>query len=192
MIKNFKGKRNLKKNFIELKPEQFDLNPITLEYILNESHKKVYFTKYTFDKDKNLKITSLNKDEAINNDNIMLVPSLLISTNNFLKIYDIENITELVNYIDKNLNLKSFNSLNRIINCWIRDNFDSLKKNNKILSSIYFKLFTKFLNYDIEEKNFIKDSLSYINKWFKINNSKNFNLNLANDLEKFLSKKYES
>ena len=80
-------------------------------------------------------------------------------------------------------NLFDYN--NRIINCFIRHNYKDLSKNNKILSSIYLKLFK---NYNIN----IKEINKFIENWFKNDNINSFTLNLGNDLENYLSKKYES
>jgi hypothetical protein len=62
---------------------------------------------------------------------------------------------------------------------------DLIKEYNKILSSIYLKLFK---NYNIN----IKEINKFIENWFKNNNINFFTLNLGNDLENYLSKKYES
>lgn len=193
MIKNFKGKRTLKKNLNEIKPKDYDLNPNILEFYNNDYiNKPLYFTKPFFDENKNLENTTDNKNNVVKNDNPMLAPSLLIDSKNFLVIYDINDINDLILYIDKNIDSKPYDSINRILNFWIRDSFDYLKKNNKILCNIYYKIFKKYFNYEeIDEKEFTRLTVNFINKWFKINNFDDFKLNLGNDLQKFLSKKYE-
>jgi hypothetical protein len=189
--KNLKGNRIIKKELNEIKKNDIYLDPFTLEIGENTNNESIYLTKYYFDDNKNLLNTTKNKNNILLNDKFMLIPPLLISTNNFLKIYDINCLNELIIYIDKNLETKSYDSLNRIINCWIRDNFEDLKKNNKILCNIYFKIFNNFYNYK-DEKDFIKNTSNYIEKWFNLNDKDNFKLNLGNDIKKYLSKKYES
>jgi hypothetical protein len=189
--KNLKGNRIIKKELNEIKKNDIYLDPFTLEIGENTNNESIYLTKYYFDDNKNLLNTTKNKNNVLLNDKFMLTPPLLISTNNFLRIYDINCLNELIIYIDKNLKTKSYDSLNRIINCWIRDNFEDLKKNNKILCNIYFKIFNNFYNYK-DEKDFIKNTSNYIEKWFNLNDKDNFKLNLGNDIKKYLSKKYES
>jgi hypothetical protein len=86
-----------------------------------------------------------------------------------------------------------FDSINRVINSWVRKNFDELKKNNDILSNIYFKIFSNYFPEIIPiEPIFIKKTQSYFKIWFEKKKYNSFNINLGNDLKKFLSNKYDS
>ncbi len=181
---NFKGNRILKDNSIEIKPGEFELNPLTLMITKNTTKKNIYFSKFHFNNDK-LSTTTFDKKIKLSNNEFMPTPSILIQSNDFLKIYDIYNINDLIDYINNNID-NIFNSNNRIINCFIRSNYKDLSKNNKILSNIYLKLFK---NYKIN----IEELYSFINSWFKNNNPKSFYLDLGNDLQNYLTKNiYES
>ena len=179
---NYKGNRILKDNSMEIKPGDIGLNPLTLMVIKNPSDNILYFSKFHFD-NKELLTTSTEKQMKIGN-NSMATPPILIPQNDFLKIHEIYNINDLIEYINNNID-NSFNYNNRLINCFIRSNFKDLSKNNKILSTIFLKLFKNY-------KTDIKEINKFIENWFKNNSDNSFFLNLGNDLENYLSKKYES
>jgi hypothetical protein len=179
---NFTGNRVLKNNLMEIKPGNIGLNPLTLTLFENTSNSVSYFSKFHFDNDKLITITKDKKLQISNN--TMSTPTILIQQNDFLKIHQIHNINDLLEYINNNSdNLFDYN--NRLVNCFIRSNFKDLSKNNKILSNIFLKLFK---NYKID----VKEINKFIDDWFKNNNGNEFSLNLGNDLENYLSKKYES
>lgn len=180
---NFKGNRLLKNNPMEIKSGDFALNPLTLTLIENLSNNSQYFSRFYF-QDKELINTTFNKDLQLNDNKFMATPPILIHSSEFLKVNDINNINNLIQYIDNNID-DLFDYNNRIVNCFIRSNFIDLSKNNKILSSIYLKLFKNNNLNRKEIDNFIK-------KWFKNNTNKSFSFNLGNDLKNFLSNKYES
>jgi len=189
---NFKGNRNIKKENLKIEPGDKNLNPLSLNIYENIYNVPVYMTSYYFDNDKKLtNYTSEKPKEFIDMKKIMLTPPLLINHNELLKIYNIYNINILIEFIDDNIETKLFDSLNRIINCWIRQNFNQLIKTNKILIPIYFKLFKKFYNFNIDDNNFNKDIKLYLIKWFKLKKSTDFFLNLGQDLINYLSNKYE-
>ena len=71
----------------------------------------------------------------------------------------------------------------RIINCWIKNNLDLLKKNNKILIKINLLLFPN--KSKILQNNNIT---SYIDNWFK-KNKDIFNLNYYDDIYNYINKK---
>lgn len=180
---NFKGNRILKNDSMEIKAGDIGLNPLTLMLIENPTDNTIYFSKFHFDNNK-LSTTTVDKKLKLPNNNFMATPPILIPQTDFLKIYEINDINDLIKYIDDNID-NLFDNNNRIINCFIRSNYKDLSKNNKILSNIYLKLFK---NYKIN----INEINKFIKNWFKNNNSNFFYLNLGKDLENYLSKKYES
>lgn len=179
---NYKGNRILKDNSMEIKPGDIGLNPLTLMISENRSNDILYFSKFHFDN--NELITSSSEKKFKISNNAMASPPILIQQSDFLKIHEINNINDLIEYINNNIN-NSFNYNNRLINCFIRSNFKDLSKNNKILSTIFLKLFKNY-------KTDIKEINKFIENWFKNNRDNSFFLNLGNDLENYLSKKYES
>ena len=124
---------------------------------------------------------------------MMLIPSLLIPYDQLLRIYDINNLNDILDFIDNNIDIMLYDSINRILNCWIRFNFLYLKKNNKILCKIYYKIFSKFYTLITSNKIFFDMQTElFLKKWFKKNNKKDFYINLGSNLKNFLSSKYES
>lgn len=181
--KNFTGNRLLKNNLMEIKPGNIGLDPLTLTLVENTSNNISYFSKFHLNNN-NLTTMTQNEKLKISNDS-MSTPAILIQQDDFLQMHQINNINDLSEYINNNDNLFDYN--NRLINCFIRVNFKDLSKNNKILSNIFLKLFKNY-NYEID----IREINIFINDWFNNNNDSTFFLNLGNDLENYLSKKYES
>lgn len=188
---SLKNNRKIKKYIVKIKKDEIELNPLILKLYHNDTDKDIYITTYFFDKNKELKYDTKEKiDDNYDEKTFMLTPSLLIQSSELLKIYE---ITEIDDFIKSNLENNYFPFINRILNCWIRENFNDLKKNNNILINIYYQIFIKFFsNIDINKKLFEKECKVFFNKWFNNKNSDIFNINLGNDLEKYLSNKYES
>jgi hypothetical protein len=187
---NFKGTRVIKKESLKINADEWFLNPLTLQLERNTQKNPLYLTKFFFDDNNNLINYKVEKPKNQNDaSKFMLTPSLLIDTNELLKLYGIIDITTLTEFIDNNIDDSYFRTMNRIINCWIRDNFNQLQKTNKILINIYVKLFTKF--YNINDKTLTNTIDLFIIKWFKNKNKDDFFLNLGDDLIKYLSNKYE-
>ena len=179
---NYKGNRILKDDSMEIKPGDIGLDPLTLMITENISKDSRYFSKFHFEN--NELITSSSDKKLKLSNNAMASPPILIPQTDFLKIHEINNISDFVEYIDNNID-NSFSYNNRLINCFIRSNFKDLSKNNKILTNIYLKLFKNY-------KTDIKEINKFIESWFKNNSDNSFFLNLGDDLENYLSKKYES
>jgi len=170
--------RKIKNNNLEIKPNNSKLNPLTLTMDKNNNDTSLYFTKYSID-DGQIN----NLDLKSSNLNLYLNPPLLLSDDSILKIYNIYDINDIIKLIENS----NYYSINRILNAYIRINFKEFKKNNKILSSIYNKIFDKYF----EMNSNIKDLDKFIQSWFQKNDQNNFILNLGNDLKYYLSKKYE-
>lgn len=189
---NFKGTRVIKKDSFKKDSDEVFLNPLTLKIEKNDLKNPLYLTKFFFDDNNNLINYKVeNPKNQTDASKFMLTPSLLIQSNELIKLYGIIDITTLIEFVDNNIDNIYFDSLNRIINCWIRDNFSQLQKTNKVLINIYIKLFIKFYNFNIDNKSLTKVIELFIIKWFKDKNKNNFFLNLGNDLIKYLSNKYE-
>jgi hypothetical protein len=179
--KYLKGKRKIQNNYLEKKPNESYLDPLTLQIRKNISNQTLYVTKFYFDDNFNLINYSLDKPtDNMNNKKNMLIPSLVINYNELLKLYNINNIIEFINL---NIDIKPYAFINRILNCWIRQNFNDLNKNYKILIDIYFNVIDKFYKKQID-KNEINKYLKY---WFKKKIKESFFLNLGDDIIKYLN-----
>lgn len=115
----------------------------------------------------------------------MAVPYLNLSINGLLKMYNIENIDDLDNWINESIHEnKPYKYINRIINCWIKANFIDLIKNNNILNEIYLKIQKNYWKIKIDDDEFLKKSKKFISKFFKNINITSFNFNLGENLLK--------
>jgi hypothetical protein len=176
----YNGKRKIKPTTTEY------IDPLTL-LIYDNTKPNTYPTQFLFDKNMNLVNTSNVPNNNYNE--FMKMPSLLIPYTEILKLYNINNDSDIINYIKLNLETELFVSINRILNCWIRLNFTYLKKNHKILTNIYYTLFNHYFPSITSNENiFNKNCLNYLDKWFQKNNQYSFNLDLGNDLNNFLTK----
>ena len=122
----------------------------------------------------------------------MYIPPITINSETLLNIYNLNNIEDIINYIDNNLNKKiiNFYHINRILKCWIRTNFNNLNTYLNVIQKICIKMIYAYFyieqNTDIE-----KDINDYIKYWIKKNNDINiFTLDLFIDIVIYYKKKY--
>lgn len=155
---------------------------LTKNYILNN---QLVNTKIISNNKFNLKTGDSKLDNHNHNRKYMLYPSVILSSESILQLYEIETIDDLIetvnNYIKNN---KNFYTINRILNVFIKNNLDDLKKNNGIINKIIIDLFN---NYYPEFKNNEKKIIDYIKLWFKNQNENDFYFDLFNNIIKFLS-----
>jgi hypothetical protein len=92
------------------------------------------------------------------------------------------NIDDIINYIDNNIDNNKLRQIIRLLKCWIRINLNNLQLYIHIIENIYIKILYKYFNIkkDLDLENNIKD---YIKYWIKKNNNNTvFNLDLFYDL----------
>jgi hypothetical protein len=180
-----KGKPSVSSNNNILKVEKDDvvLHPNSLQ-ILGTDTNSFYLSNYYFDNTNNLQTININyNDNVIFHDNYMTIPNLLLNPTEFNKVFNISTIDDLLEYINSNLDKILFASINRVINIWIRNNLNDLKKHNEILIKIYTILFNHYYPKINLNNNIIK---SFIQKWIKNKDNNLLFLNLGNDLYYFL------
>jgi len=123
-----------------------------------------------------------------NNDTLKYVDPIIIKYNDILEIYNIVDINDLEKWIKKNLNEINFFTINRIINSWIRFNLNTFKKHPKYVIFI-INYILKFYLKEIGELNKKSKVIeSYIVKWLKNKNNKEYDLNLYYDLKEYILK----
>jgi hypothetical protein len=182
------------KDIIELKPNTKILHPITSNFInTSNSDNELCLTKYYY-KD-NLNILKENKCNNYDKNlykTYLYTPPIGLSYIDLLNIYNINNIDDLTDWVNNNLdNDLSYLTINRILNSWIYYNLNVLKKYNKILIDIYFKIIIK-INFEFNYKENIKENINYyINYWINKYNEKLYNFNLLEYLLLYLEKKYK-
>lgn len=188
------GKRIIKNISNEIISGDSLLDPNKLSYFYNDHENNVCLTKFYL-KNNLIKNSSQQcSDKSINEIiKLLSIPSLIIHYDTILEVYNIKSINDLISFIDESIkdNL-TFTFINRVINSWIRQNFDDLKQFNKILIKINYIIFNFFFKIlIISKEKFYKDTSKFISYWIENNNINNFNLNLIEELKKYLDKKYE-
>jgi hypothetical protein len=181
------------KEIITLQPNSRIYHPINLELIKNtDSINPICLTKFQMDKNNNLNI--LNKYKCINKTNNykknLYVPVIGLGSSDLLNIYSINSIDSLDEFISNNLNILPFKTIERIINCWIRVNFETLKNYNNYLEKICWR-FLEFHYKKIEKNEVIikKEIKNFIDYWINKHLFDEFNLNLIKDIIDYLKKK---
>jgi hypothetical protein len=171
------------------------IHPITLNWIDNsKSSTPLCITKPNFEKD-NL---TIYKDYKCTNNQVnkynsyLYTPPIGVSAEDLIKIYNLESIESLQAFVFENINNINILTINRLINCWIRINFETIKTYNNFLEKIYKKMLDKYYGFkNIEELNKLnldKELKDFIDYWFAKNNSIGFKFNLFFDLINYLEK----
>jgi hypothetical protein len=148
--------------------------------------------------------------------NIYNIPIGIFSAD-ILTIYEIDSIDSLYMWIDNNLirnNIKydnnlytpselllqnnsqqyNLNTINRVLKCWLKINFDILKTYNNFLEKIINKIINIILKPRIIEQilNLNKETKDFINYWIEKNKSnEKLNYDLLNEYLIYLDKKYK-
>ena len=151
------------------------LHPITLAMIHNDSKDKKYCaSEFHYNNNKPRYGTICDDKTKIDIRKFMALPYVNLNIDQMLKIFKINDIDSLLSWVDIQIeNELPFQYINRIINIWIRQNYDLLKKNNDILVSLYLRQFSELS--DNEIKTFLK-------KWFKTKKQDDFTFNLGLDM----------
>ncbi len=177
-----KGTRHIKCLGNSIDTNEFYLHPITLALIknVNKDNKKICPSELHYVEGKSRYYKVMDKETLLSDKDIqtfMALPYLNISIEQMLKIYKIDSNDpdNIMKWVTENIeNKKPFQYINRIINVWIKFNYEELILNSKILVSIYKKLLKEF-NFKSQELNLEK----LIDEWLKKNNSNNYEFNLG-------------
>lgn len=172
------------------------MHPITLNWIDNsKSTNPLCITKPSFDKEgltlyKDYKCTNQQNNKY---NSYLYIPPIGISSENLIKIYNVESIESLQLFVNENIKQMNILTLNRIINSWIRINFDTIKTYNNFLEKIYKKMLEKYYsstNFEELNKkvNLDKEIKDFIDYWFTKNNTIGFRFNLLIELQNYLEK----
>lgn len=175
-----KGTRKIKCLGKEVKPDEYYIHPITLALGKNKNNVEICPSEIYFDKDSKgeYKTKTISKpDKNLSERDVqtfMALPYLRLDPNQVLNIYKIKNVDDIIDFTNNSINeKKDYETINRIINVWIRENLDDLKKiegNHNILEKLY-KILGKHFNKDFD--------LSKISKWIKNSNYDDFYLDLG-------------
>lgn len=181
------------KDIVELEPKTSVLHPTALLWVQNvNTTNPLCITKFQMDNKKNL--TILNEYKCKNNLNNykknLYIPPIGLNSNDLLTIYSIESIDSLYEWISDNLQKTKYTTVNRILNCWIRVNFDTLKNYNNYLEKICSKIleFSSKDKFKDNEDKIRKEVKDFIDYWINKHSANEFNFNLIEDLRYYLVK----
>ncbi len=170
-----KGTRKIKCLGKEVKPDEYYIHPITLALGKNKNNVDICPSEIYFDKNSKgeYKTKTITKpDKKISERDVqtfMALPYLKLDPNQVLNIYKIKTVDDIVNFTMNSINeKKEFETINRIINIWIRENLEDLKENHNVLEKIY-KILGKHYNKNID--------VSKLSKWIENINYDDFNYN---------------
>jgi len=183
------------KAIINVPPNTVITHPITLTTInSNDFTNPICLTKMHIS---NNKLNTMGNYVCNNENNYqeyIQLPPYELNTSDLLQIYDINNIDGLIYWIKSNIKEYNVFTLKRVLNCWITNNISILKIHNNILNNIcklllddgnYIeRIFVEHINFDDEIKDFI-------NYWIEKYDIKNKDLDLIDDVKKFLYNKLE-
>jgi len=158
----------------------FTFHPITLNLIKNNLPNKICSSELHFINGDIKYTKSCSSDNKISSNDIqkfMALPYLNLSSEQMLSIYKIDTIDNMINWIkDKIQDDMPFQYVNRIINIWIKYNYNDFVKNNSTLVNLYNILNSKY--WFLELSNLDK----YIVRWFKNKDYNDFSFNLGGDI----------
>jgi hypothetical protein len=189
--------QNNSNEIITVKANSQLLHPLTCTWISTKIDKKdICLTKYNY---QNNNFTFSKEQKCKDNNNYakyLYLPPVGISPDIILKIYEINDIDSLNDWINTNIDMINILTINRIINCWIINNINILKKHNKFLVQIYNKLILKYanrkilnkINHDIIDLDI--ETLKFIEYWINKINVSDFKIDLLEDYNMYLEKKY--
>jgi hypothetical protein len=179
-------KQETTNQIMNVEPNANFLHPITLEMGTNNTNAPICLTKLFLDNNNNMQ--RFNKYKCVTNHdeykNVLYIPPIGYNSTDIIRMYEINTIDNLNNFINENLMDEIL--INRILNCWIKSNFDILIKHNNILNEIYNKIIQKYYSDII--KNFNLDKSNFINEWFSQHHKTEFHLDLLSDYISYIKK----
>ena len=142
------------------------IHPITLNKIPTDN-KPVCLTKFNY---KNNKIEFFNYYKC-NNNNIninnyydnLIMPPISISYTDLLKIYEIDNIDSLYNWINLNIYKYNYYTYERMITSWILVNSDNIKLYINYLSKIFNIILKQEIKSGFKSDKITEDNIDNIN-----------------------------
>ena len=183
--KVIKGSRSIKTFGKPYKKGDLFLHPLTLNLIKVKDDNIVPSELNYIDNRPNL---SIKKDVNYSNEEIqkfMTLPYLNLNNNALVYFYEIETIDQLNSFIDVKINSNyPINNLLRIVNIWIKHNFNDLIKYNNYIYNIFKKINDKYWKIEHKKENVI----IYFNKWINNKNIDDFQFDFFEDLLIFIKK----
>jgi hypothetical protein len=189
---SFKNKQ-FNKEISQIQPDNQTLHPISTQWINTQNIvNPICLTKFQILNNETKILNNYQcKTNGTNYKSFLFVPPIGLESNDILQIYQIESIDQLYSWINENISEKSYFTIIRVVNCWIRVNFETLKNYNNFLVKIISKMFKYNLGNLADISELDKEIKDYINYWMNKNNGTEFKLNLVDDFANYIIKKYK-
>jgi hypothetical protein len=163
-----------------VQPGDSFIHPTTLQFTINTTNKPICPTDFHFYKQKpqHYTIFTNGNNTPLELKQYMALPYLNLNIEQILSMYRLDTIDSIIEWVDKMIEDKQhYQYINRILNIWIKSNFDDLLKNNKILVKIYNNIAKAFWDLQLEELD------SMIKKWFNNKKYDDFVFDLGQDIK---------
>lgn len=168
------------------------LHPLTLKLVTNTQQDKITPSEFYYDN-----ITKKIESTKNNIENLdysqyeiqkyMSLPYLNLNYDTivhfFYEISDIDKLNSIVNLKLNNNNPPK--NIIRIINSWIKFNYDDLKKYNNFIYSLFKKINDKYYKLEYNKDDVIK----FIDNWINKKSLEDFEFDIFDDIFKFIKKK---
>ncbi len=200
IIKNEFEKKNLfkSKEIANIDPDNQTLHPISSQWINTKNLlNPICLTKFQI-LNNETKIINTYKCKTNTNDykSFLYIPPIGLLSDDIIKIYDLESIDRLYNWLNEHIDESSSSHINyltiiRVVNCWIRVNFETLKNYNNFLVKIIGKLFKFYFGKNINIPEIDKEIKYYVDYWMNKHSGNEFELNLIGDFYNYIIKKFK-
>lgn len=173
-IKKYGGNTNMESEKI--------LHPVSLQiFNIDKSNNSGYEKLYNQVKG-SFKLGTVTDLTPIEISKFISLPYININREKILSLYKINDIHELMIWIDESIKEDSpYQTVNRIVNIWIKFNYYLLKNDNDVLIPLYEKINKHYWNNESMEK-----TKEYILYWFKTKDINDFKFNLGTDLDLYI------
>lgn len=180
------------KEIVNVQVDNQTLHPVSSQWINTKNLvNPICLTKFQIQNNETRIFNNYQCKTNINNyKSFLFVPPIGLSSEDILQIYDVNSIDKLYSWLNDNSEIINYFTMVRVVNCWIRVNFETLKNYNNFLAKIIVKLFEYYFG-DIKIENIDKETKDYIEYWMNKHTSSEYSLNLIDDFMNYVIKKYK-
>jgi hypothetical protein len=176
-----------------VEPNNQLLHPISTQWIDTKNLvNPICLTKFQILNKETSILNNYSCKQPVNNyKSFLLLPPIGLSSDDVLRIYDVDSIDKLYGWLSENIEHINYLTIVRIVNCWIKVNYDTLKNYNNFLVKIINKLFRFNFGDELVIEQIDKEIRDYIQYWMNKNNGSEFKLSLIDDFMNYMIKKYK-
>jgi hypothetical protein len=177
---------------ITIQPDETQIDPFTLRFVKNKEKTPMCITNF-YIKDGKLSNTKYNcsvkrsKEEI---SDIMEIPPFGLDLSSVIDIYQVTYIDQLTEWVINQISAaKPYSNINRVVNAWIKVNYEKVKKYNNGLEKIFILLMKYSVDSDVLKKfKLDKEVKQFIDFYIEKHNGEEFSFNLGEEMIKYLLK----